>query len=291
MNKFLVNYLRLAYIHVMSNKLLKIPQIGVLYEDDDCIVINKPAGLIIHPDGRDSGPFLTDWIIKKFPDTADVGEHTRTPDGTPILRPGIVHRLDRETSGVLVIAKTVEGHANLKKQFQDRAMIKKYLAFVWGRLDEEFGTISRPIGRSNSDFRKWSAQRGARGEMREAETYWTRLASFVIPAPDWSKERAPAETHNELNGEMEKFSLVEVEPKTGRTHQIRVHFMAINHPVVGDTLYAPKRPMALGFKRTALHAQSIEFESLGGKHVKVEAPLPKDFEKARKKFGIKIKHE
>jgi 23S rRNA pseudouridine1911/1915/1917 synthase len=188
------------------------------------------------------------------------------------MRPGIVHRLDRETSGALLVAKTAAGHAHLKQQFQERTMVKKYLAFVWGEIPEEFGTITRPIGRSTSDFRKWSAQRGARGELREAETYWTRLATKTIIE----------------GGKKEKFSLVEVEPKTGRTHQIRVHMVAVHQPVVGDILYAAKRPMALGFERTALHARSIEFTNVAGKRIKVAAPLPEDFERACKLLEIKI---
>ncbi|MBP6858966.1 MAG: RluA family pseudouridine synthase [Candidatus Pacebacteria bacterium] len=254
----------------MSNNL---PDIKILYEDAGCVVVDKPAGLMVHPDGRDKGPFLTDWVIEKYPDAVNVGEHTRTPDGEPILRPGIVHRLDRETSGALIIAKTSEAHAALKAQFQDRTVTKKYLAFVWGEVTEEFGTISRSIGRSSSDFRKWSAQRGARGDLRDAETYWTRLATNRV----------------ETEGKDEKFSLVEVEPKTGRTHQIRVHFTAVNHPVVGDSLYAPKRSMALGFARTALHARSLEFDTLDGKRVKIVAPLPDDFIGAAKLLGAKIK--
>ncbi len=228
---------------------------------------------MVHPDGRDKGPFLTDWVISKYPDAVNVGEHTRTPEGEPLLRPGIVHRLDRETSGALIVAKTKEAHASLKEQFKDRTILKKYLAFVWGEVDEEFGTITRPIGRSSSDFRKWSAQRGARGDLRDAETYWTRLATKAV----------------ETGGDKpEKFSLVEVEPKTGRTHQIRVHFTAVNHPVVGDTLYAPKKPMVLGFGRTALHAKSVEFETLEGKRVKVAAPLPPDFVGACALLGARV---
>jgi 23S rRNA pseudouridine1911/1915/1917 synthase len=253
----------------MSNKASKIE---ILYEDTDCVVVNKPAGLMVHPDGRTEGPFLSDWVLETYPKTKNVGEPAHGVDGSPIARPGIVHRLDRETSGALVIAKTKKGHAHLKDQFKDRTMVKKYLAFAWGEMLEEFGTITRPIGRNNSDFRKWSAQRGARGEMRDAETYWTRIANGV----------------SEIEGRNEKFTLLEVEPKTGRTHQIRVHLLAVHHPVVGDTLYAPKRPMALGFERTALHARSIEFNTLKGKRVKVEAPLPKDFEKAYKVLGVKV---
>jgi 23S rRNA pseudouridine1911/1915/1917 synthase len=247
-------------------------EITVLYEDADCAVLDKPAGLMVHPDGRSAGPFLTDWIIEKYPGTAQVGEPMKTPDGKEIYRPGIVHRLDRDTSGAIVIAKTPEAHAFLKERFQGRTVSKRYLAFVWGELTEEFGTIDRPIGRSGSDFRKWSAQRGARGEIREAETYWTRL---------WTGET------KDDRGKTEKFTLVQAEPKTGRTHQIRAHLQAIQHPVVCDTLYAPKKPPALGFKRAALHARSIEFENREGKRIRATAPLPDDFKEAFRSLGIK----
>ncbi len=246
-------------------------KIEILYKDDDCVVINKPAGLMVHPDGRAPGPFLTDWILEKFPKAKHVGETITGQDGKIIDRPGIVHRLDRETSGAILIALTTEAHAHFKKQFQERSLTKKYLAFVWGEILEEFGTITRPIGRNGSDFRKWSAQRGARGEIREAETYWTRLWTGAVP------------------GSREKFSLLEAEPKTGRTHQIRVHFNAIHHPVVSDKLYAPKRPEALGFTRNALHSKELEFETLNGQRVKVEASFPDDFAKVIKEMKIKIK--
>ncbi len=232
-------------------------EVSILYEDDDIAAVNKPARLMVHPDGRAGGPFLTDWIIRKFPETKNVGEQIRDAGGSTIARPGIVHRLDRDTSGVMFVAKTAKGHAWLKGQFKARTIKKKYLAVVWGELKDPFGTINRPIGRSSSDFRKRSAQRGARGELRAAETYWEKVRKIGSP-PD-------------------RFTLVEAEPKTGRTHQIRVHFAAIQHPIVGDKLYAPKRPMALGFDRPALHAKIIEFENCEGKRVKVEAPLPDDF--------------
>lgn len=251
----------------MSNKNgLDIP---VLYEDDDCLVVSKPAGLMVHPDGRDSGPFLTDWVVETYPEAKGVGEPGNSQDGSPLNRSGIVHRLDRETSGALIVAKTQKGYEHLKKQFQGRNIQKMYNAFVWGEVRENFGTISRPIGRSSGDFRKWSAQRGARGDMREAETYWTRVVSSTVgPSAD------------------SRFTYLEVEPKTGRTHQIRVHLNAINHPVVGDSLYAPKRPMALGFDRLALHSRRIKFKTTAGKGISVEAPLPNDFISACDILGV-----
>lgn len=252
-------------------------KIDILYEDADCAVVNKPAGLMVHSDGRSSGPFLTDWVAMKYPEAVGVGEPSRDLEGQDIARPGIVHRLDRDTSGAMVIARTAKGYDSLKEQFQERTTTKKYLAFVWGELKEEFGTINRPIGRSGSDFRRKSAQRGTRGETREAETYWTRL---------WT---GSALTKFEEGAErVEKFTLLEAEPKTGRTHQIRVHFQATHHPVVSDPLYAPKKPQALSFERTALHAQSIEFKSLEGKQISVTAPLPEDFKKAYLELHIDL---
>lgn len=239
-------------------------EIPVLYEDADYVVVNKPAGLMVHPDGRNEGPFLSDWFVSRYPEASEVGEPFKTPEGEVIVRPGIVHRLDRETSGAIILTKTAAGHAALKKQFQARTVAKKYLAFVWGELKEEFGTISRPIGRNGSDFRRWSAQPGARGEIREAETYWTRL---------WTDK---------------KFTLVEAEPKTGRTHQIRVHFQATHHPVVSDKLYAGNQPAELGFERTALHAAVVKFTDMHGKTIKAEAPLPADFIRAFETLGIDL---
>ena len=252
--------------------------IEILYEDVDCLVINKPAGLMVHSDGRALGPFLADWIVEKYPETSGLGEPARGLDGLPVNRSGIVHRLDRDTSGAMIIAKTAVGYEGLKKQFQDREVKKKYLVFVWGEMKEEFGTIDRPIGRSGHDFRRWSAQRGMRGELRPAETYWTRI---------WTGSSDHFE-HKDQDIKAEKFSLIQAEPKTGRTHQIRVHFLATHHPVVSDKLYAPKRPLALGFERVALHSWSVEFEGADGRHIEVTAPIPQDFDQACQRLGIKL---
>lgn len=237
-------------------------KITILYEDTHIVAIDKPSGLVIHSDGKTVEPLLTDWVLKHYPKTKGVGEPITMTDGTVIDRPGIVHRLDRETSGVMLIAKTAKGHAFLKEQFQNRTMEKKYLAFVHGELKDQYGIINRPMGRSKSDFRKWSATRGARGELRPAETWWTLIRA--------------------RGG----YSLVEAEPKTGRTHQIRVHFKAINHPVVCDRLYAPDKGCAFGFGRTALHAASISFMNTYGKKITVAAPLPADFKEAMAELGI-----
>lgn len=231
---------------------------SVLYEDEDILVINKPAGLVVHPDGRTVEPSVSEWFAEKYPESKDVGESIEKTSGEIIERAGVVHRIDRDTSGILLLAKTQEGHAHLKQQFQNREIEKIYHLFVYGNVKEDMGTINFPIGRSGSDFRKWSAQKGARGEMREAITYFEVL------------KRSP-----ELG-----VTFVEAKPKTGRTHQIRVHFKALEHPVVGDSLYAPGKLKPLGFERLALHARQITFQNLKGDKITVEAPYPEDFQRA-----------
>jgi 23S rRNA pseudouridine1911/1915/1917 synthase len=236
--------------------------ISILYEDENILAINKPAGLVVHSDGKTKESTVCDWFIEKYPESSSVGEPITLSNGDVIQRPGIVHRIDRETSGVLLLAKTQKGHEFLKKQFQDKTINKIYHAFVWGDVKEESGAIDRPIGRSKNDFRKWTAQRGTRGEMRDAVTNYKVISR--------------------LEDLGEKITFVEASPKTGRTHQIRVHFKAINHPVLCDKLYSTKQERFLGFGRLALHARSIEFDNLEGKKIKVEAPYPEDFENALK---------
>ena len=256
---------------------------NILYEDENTIAVNKPAGLVVHPSsraeahygassdglgrtlqskvlGKTTEPTLVDWILQKFetayPGIRNVGEPGKSATGEIIYRPGVVHRLDRETSGVMLVAKTEKGFQNLKKQFQDHEIQKVYQAFVFGEIKQDKGMINRPIGRSASDFRKWSAQRGARGEMREALTEY------------------------EVMRRGHGYSFVSMMPKTGRTHQIRVHFKAINYPLVADSLYAPDKENSLGFKRLALHSHKITFTDTSGKSHTVTAPYPDDFKQA-----------
>lgn len=225
----------------------------ILYEDKEVLVINKPAGLVVHSDGKTEESTLVDWILKKYPKIKEVGEHGRSTDGDVVLRSGIVHRLDRDTSGVMIVAKTQKSFDNLKEQFQNREVKKTYHAFVFGEMKTMKGTIDRPIHRSSKDFRLWSAQRGGRGEDREAVTDYKVIKN--IPG----------------------YSFVEVMPRTGRTHQIRVHFKAISHPLVADILYAPNRDNTLGFKRLALHSYEVTFCDIKGGIHSVKAPYPEDF--------------
>lgn len=237
-------------------------EIKIQYEDEDVLVIDKPVGLMVHGDGRSTERTLVDWLLKKYPDIKDVGEPLTLSNGDAVARPGIAHRLDKETSGAMVVAKNQETYLYLKRQFQGRDVKKKYHAFVAGEMKQERGTIDRPIGKSPRDFRQWSAGRGATGEMRDAVTWYRVLARG------------------------KGCSFIEVQPHTGRTHQIRVHFKAIGHPVIGDKLYAPRYANTLSFSRTALHARSLAFKLRGGKEVSVIAPYPEDFKKAMGELNV-----
>ncbi|MCR4274672.1 MAG: RluA family pseudouridine synthase [Candidatus Campbellbacteria bacterium] len=232
--------------------------IKILYEDDDVVFINKPSGVMVHEDGRGKGQTLVDWVIEHYPDSATVGEPQMLSNGMMVDRPGIVHRLDADTSGVLVIAKTEDAFVHLKCVFQEREATKVYRAFVYGSVKKDTDVINRPIGKSRTDPRLWSAQRGARGVMRDAITHYDVLQRGT------------------------EHSYLELRPKTGRTHQIRVHLKAINHPVICDRLYAPKQEAALGFERLALHACSLSLMLPSGTIKTVEAPLPPDFVRAEK---------
>jgi len=230
----------------------------ILFENEEVVVINKPAGMLVHDDGSGDNETVVSWVMKTYPEISEVGEDVAVRTGEVIKKPGIVHRLDKETTGALIIAKTQEVFEHLKEQFQEHTIKKTYHAFVYGNIKEEDGEIDRPIGKSKSDFRMWSAQRGARGTLREAQT------SFKV-------------VQRTESGEV---TFLELYPKTGRTHQIRVHLKAIHHPVIADTLYAPKGERLLGFERLALHARNIAFHTPQGGDVSVEAPYPVDFKEA-----------
>lgn len=252
-------------------------EIPILLETSDFLVINKPSGIMVHADGRSfvktteghgksDKETLVDWILVTHPDIAGVGE-PMVVDGKTIDRPGIVHRLDEETSGVMVIAKTPEAFVHLKMQFHDRLAKKEYHAFVWGHFKQTSGVVDEPMGRNKTDFRRWHAGRGMRGEVREAMTSWSVVAQF-------------------LDEEQNQFSFVQLFPKTGRTHQLRVHMKFLQRPIVGDHLYAPTKPDALGFARVALHARTLSFVAPNGEQVAVTAPYPEDFEGALAKYGV-----
>jgi 23S rRNA pseudouridine1911/1915/1917 synthase len=242
-----------------------VKDIQILFENADMIAINKPAGIAVHGDGRSKAKTISDWVLKHYPKTKNVGENLVADNGKEIARYGIVHRLDKDTSGVLLIAKTNKGYEHLKSQFKDRKIKKTYYAFIYGKMRDERGIIDRPIGRAIGSVRKWETRRDrVRGEVREAVTRF-KVIKNTMPA-----------------------SLLELWPQTGRTHQIRVHMQALGHPVVADRLYAPTREVVYGFERLALHARRLLFLDLRGNLTEVEAPFPSDFIKAIELLGIKL---
>ena len=241
----------------------------VIYEDSEVLVVNKPYGMLVHEDWQKSdAPTLVEWFLTRVPTAQGVGEQTATPDGKPLERSGVVHRLDRETSGVMILAKTPEAHTHLKAQFHDRLVNKEYRAFVYGRMLERWGAIDRPIGRSNKDFRLRSAQRGAKGTLRQALTEWERIAT------------------GEYEGQI--FSYLKLNPKTGRTHQLRVHLKANDRPIVQDVLYSGKlrhQSNNLGLTRLALHAHILEIVLPNGQLERFIAPVPHEFELAAERLA------
>ena len=239
-------------------------EIDILFENSDVVVINKPVGVLVHADGHSTEETIVDWFVKHYPESKEVGESQTLTSGETIDRPGVVHRLDRETSGVMILAKTDEAFTHIKKQFHDRQTRKEYRAFVYGSMKELHGTIERPIGRSAKDFRLRSAERGARGTLRKAVTNWELLTQNA------------------------GYAYLRVLPKTGRTHQIRVHLKAIGRPIVGDTLYASKTQLDspdIGIGRLALHAYKLTIELPDGKEHTFTAPLPQSFEAAKERIA------
>lgn len=213
--------------------------LDIVYEDEALLVINKPAGLVVHPGAGRPGGTLANAILAQVPDLQGIGG---------VLRPGIVHRLDKDTSGLLVVAKTARALANLQTQVAARTASRRYLALVHGSLTQETGTIRAPIGRH--PYRRTHMAVVAKG--REAITHYRVVERFA------------------------KYTLLEASLVTGRTHQIRVHFAHQEHPVVGDATYGPRKD-ALGLTRQALHAYRLQFRHPTTETDLVfEAPLPPD---------------
>jgi len=235
-------------------------KIKILYEDSNILAIDKPSGISVHGDGRSKDKTVADWVLKNYPKIKNVGEPEFFEDKgikVEIKRPGIVHRLDRETSGVMLLAKNKKAFEFLKSQFVNREIKKTYVAIVSGSVRHDRGVINKPIGRSPRDFRRYLAGRGVRGEIRQAITEYKVLKRFTVSQT--------------------KYTYLEIRPKTGRTHQIRVHMKYLNHPVVCDSLYNPDNPCPKGLSRMGLHAKSIEFKNLKGETIKVESSIPKEF--------------
>ena len=244
----------------------------IIYEDDDVLVIDKPAGLIVHSDGRTEEPSVAGWVLETHPYMSEAGEPWVSPQGEIVPRPGIVHRLDRTTSGVMALAKNKKAYEFLKLQFQSRSIEKTYRAFVYGHPKEDSGTIEKEIVRIRSNPPRWGVKRfGEEKKHRAAVTEWR----MRVRGEDFATG--------------EKVSYIELSPKTGRTHQLRVHMKAINHPVVCDSLYAPRMPCLLNFSRPALHAYRLSVALPSGEHRVFEAPLPEDFVSAEERMISRLR--
>jgi 23S rRNA pseudouridine1911/1915/1917 synthase len=240
----------------------------ILYEDDFVVCINKPAGILVHDDGVSTHPTVVDWFLRNTPSARGVGESGFSRQGNELNRSGVVHRLDRDTSGVLLLVKDQQTYEFIKKQFKDRTIKKEYRALVYGRMKERWGTINRPIGRSPRDFRLRSAEQGIVGVRRDACTHWECIKTGTYQDED--------------------FSYLKLLPKTGRMHQLRVHLKSIGRPIVGDILYANNKinnSNNLDLVRLGLHALSLEFSLPDGSIKKVTVPESKDILEAIEKIA------
>lgn len=220
----------------------------IVYEDDDLLVVNKPAGMTVHAGAGRAAGTLVNALLGRGQPLSRCGD---------ALRPGIVHRLDRETSGAIVVAKNEFAHARLAAAFQRRKVSKTYLALVEGKLPRQSGRIELAVGRDARRRVRMTARSQIAGRARAARTDWRALAT--------------------LDG----FTLLEVQLHTGRTHQVRVHFSALRHPVVGDTLYGAARRERVGktplpeLQRNFLHAARLGFvHPRTGVPLEFRAPLP-----------------
>ena len=215
--------------------------IEVVYEDDDIIVVNKPKGLVVHPANVNPDGTLVNAIMAMCKESlSGIGGE---------LRPGIVHRLDKDTSGLLIVAKNDKAHINMSEQIKNRQVTKKYIALVRGVIQEDDATIDMPIGRSTKDRKKMAV----------------------------TKNGKQAVTHFKVLKRYPKYTLLEVKIDTGRTHQIRVHMAEIGHPVVGDMVYSNGKN-DFGIQGQMLHAKSLDFKHpITGKQMHLEAELPQYF--------------
>lgn len=252
-----------VFIHLKESEKISVSsdssvKFEVIFENKDFAIINKPAGLVIHPSESHKKGTLVNGLLALWSNIKNVGEDE--------LRPGIVHRLDKETSGLMVVAKTNKMFFWLKDQFKKRKVEKKYTALVFGNIKDKKGEITAPIARSGA--KQVTLGKGRRhGKITK------------------TKE---AKTEFKVKKYIDDFTLVEAVPKTGRMHQIRVHFAHIGHPLVGDKKYTPKKTFQkLPFERQFLHASELSFFLPNGEKIKFSVNMPSDLKKCLK--GLKNK--
>ena len=216
--------------------------LDIIYEDKDIIVVNKPKGMVVHPANGNPDGTLVNAIMAICKDSlSGIGGE---------IRPGIVHRLDKDTSGLLIVAKNDKAHVNMSEQIKNHEVKKTYIALVRGIVKENEATIDMPIGRSRSDRKKMAVDKNGRN----------------------------AVTHIKVLKRYDKYTLLEINIETGRTHQIRVHLSHIGYPIIGDCTYSNGKN-EFGVVGQCLHAKCLEFKHpVTGKEMKLEAPLPDYFE-------------
>jgi 23S rRNA pseudouridine1911/1915/1917 synthase len=236
----------------------------ILYEDPDCIVINKAPGIVVHPAGGQITGTLVNALLHHYPELDGIGGERR---------PGIVHRLDKDTSGVMIVAKNGMALQNLVAQFKKRTVQKEYVALVWGKVEAGRGIIDRPIGRHRSDRKRMSSVHFLH-KRREAVTEWHVEERFEFDVGAQARRW---------------LTLLSLRPRTGRTHQIRVHLADMGYPLVGDRIYGRKRkggmtkppivPALDAFPRQALHAEKLMIDHVRtGQRMEFCAPLPNDLQ-------------
>lgn len=229
--------------------------LSIVYEDADCIVVDKGPDMVVHPASSYKGKTLVHALLAHYPELRAMAD-LNASEG---LRPGIVHRLDRDTSGLIVVARNREARATLQRQFKERSVEKAYLALVYGRLDPACGVIEAPIGRDSRNRQRMAVVPDGRPSVTR---YQTRQFLF------------------NPHGAREHYTLAEARPKTGRTHQIRVHLSHIGHPVVGDQIYGGrKRGRGIACPRQFLHAYQLGFcRPSDGEWMTFESALPIDLQ-------------
>ena len=234
----------------------------VIYEEPDFLVLNKPAGLIVHGEH----PSVVDWLLAHYPEVKTVGDDVEE-------RPGIVHRLDRDTSGVMIVPRTQEAFLFFKHLFQSKGIRKTYLALVYGAPKEPKGLIDKPIGLIHGSVKRTVFVKNLEPQRNPAPKIGTRFSGARTKMVKEASTRYEVVRSFEISGV--PVSLIKAEPLTGRTHQIRVHMASIGCPIVGDVLYG-KKPQAIPLGRQFLHADSIEFPTLRGNRLTISADMPED---------------
>jgi 23S rRNA pseudouridine1911/1915/1917 synthase len=244
----------------------------ILYNNHGLLIVDKPAGMVVHPGAGFKGETLTSALLFQFKDIKLVGEDHR---------PGIVHRLDKDTSGIILVARTQEMYEHLKDAFAERKVKKEYIALVSGHLEKPVGFIKTPIGKSKTDFRKQTTKNPV--DAKEAITEYKVLEELVSPSP----QPSPLKGDGGRSG-VDKYTLVLVKLHTGRTHQIRVHFSSIGHPLMGDTLYGGKKITLKGLGRQFLHAKKIEVRLPDETWIEAESELAEDLKKVLENLNSKV---